>query len=80
MENITKEKSVPLLIFSGPSGVGKGTLLKRFMSEFAENCKMSVSWTTRDPRHGEKEGKEYYFKKMEEFEEVIFIFNKNCKN
>jgi len=50
------------------------------MSEFAENCKMSVSWTTRNPRHGEKEGKEYYFKKMEEFEEVIFIFNKNCKN
>ncbi len=55
-----------LLVISGPSGVGKGTLVKALMDRNSR-IKMSVSATTREPRPGEIEGVHYFFKTEEEF-------------
>ena len=49
-----------LFVISGPSGVGKGTLVKLLLAE-KENIALSVSCTTRAPRAGEVNGREYYF-------------------
>jgi len=57
-----------LLIVSGPSGVGKGTLLRRVLAESGLPLVMSVSATTRKPRPGEVDGKEYHFLSPTEFE------------
>lgn len=59
-----------LLVISGPSGCGKGTVCSRLI-ERNENIKVSVSATTRDMRAGEVEGVTYFFKKKEEFERMI---------
>lgn len=58
-----------VLIVSGPSGVGKGTVVKELLknNEYA----LSVSATTREPREGETHGKEYFFLKKDEFESLI---------
>ena len=56
-----------VLVFSGPSGVGKGTLLKRLFDETDFPLTMSVSATTRAPRPGEKNGVHYWFLSREEF-------------
>ena len=56
-----------VLVFSGPSGVGKGTLLKRLFDETNFPLTMSVSATTRAPRPGEKNGVHYWFLSREEF-------------
>lgn len=58
-----------LFIYSGPSGVGKGTLLKPLIDEGA--AVLSVSATTRAPRPGEKDGVDYHFVSKEEFEKMI---------
>ena len=55
-----------LIVFSGPSGVGKGTVLKEFLQN-RENVALSVSATTRQPRPGEENGVHYYFLTKEEF-------------
>ena len=55
-----------LMVVSGPSGVGKGTLVKRLIKE-REDVVESVSCTTREPRAGEIHGREYYFLSKEEF-------------
>jgi guanylate kinase len=60
-----------LVIISGFSGVGKGTLLNRLMSEYPQDYALSVSATTRAPRAGEQEGVHYFFKTREEFEQMI---------
>jgi guanylate kinase len=57
-----------LLVVSGPSGVGKGTLLRRVFAESGLPLVMSVSATTRTPRPGEVDGKEYHFLSPDEFE------------
>lgn len=57
-----------LLVITGPSGVGKGTLLYRVFAESGLPLMMSVSATTRKPRPGEVDGKEYYFLSLDEFE------------
>ena len=57
-----------LLIVSGPSVVGKGTLLRRVLAESGLPLVMSVSATTRTPRPGEVDGKEYHFLSSDEFE------------
>ena len=57
-----------LLVISGPSGVGKGTLLHRVFAESGLPLTMSVSATTRSPRPGEVNGKEYHFLSRAEFE------------
>ena len=59
-----------LLIFSGPSGVGKGTIVKELRRR-SDKIRLSVSATTRAPRPEDVEGVTYYFKTMEEFEAMI---------
>ena len=66
-----KEKGKGLLIVvSGPSGAGKGTICKRIEKEL-DNIKLSVSMTSRSPRENEVDGKDYYFVTKEEFEHSI---------
>ncbi len=59
-----------LMIVSGPSGVGKGTIVKTIISR-REDVVESVSCTTREPREGEIDGKHYFFITREEFEKRI---------
>lgn len=56
-----------LIVFSGPSGVGKDTLLQRFLPS-REDCVLSVSATTRPPRPGEQDGVQYHFMSREAFQ------------
>ncbi|MDE7445753.1 MAG: guanylate kinase [Lachnospiraceae bacterium] len=64
-----KHKGI-LIVVSGFSGAGKGTLMKQLVHSY-DNYALSVSMTTRNPRPGEEEGKEYFFVSREEFEEKI---------
>lgn len=59
-----------LIIFSGPSGVGKGTVRKYFENDESLNLAFSISMTTRGPRAGEEHGKQYFFVTREEFAEA----------
>ena len=59
-----------LIVISGASGVGKGTVLKGLM-EICENLEFSVSATTRPPRPNEHHGKHYYFITEEAFQEMV---------
>ena len=59
-----------LLVFSGPSGVGKGTVVKELRRR-SDNIRLSVSATTRKPRPEDVEGVTYYFKSEEEFLAMI---------
>ncbi len=59
-----------LVVLSGPSGAGKGTICKAWL-ERNPNAVLSVSVTTRAPRPGEVEGVNYFFKTKEEFEEMV---------
>ncbi|KAG6837155.1 hypothetical protein H0H93_013745 [Arthromyces matolae] len=60
----------PLVLF-GPSGVGKSTLLTRLFAEFPDKFGFSVSHTTRSPRPGEVDGKQYHFVSVQRFRELI---------
>ena len=60
-----------LIVISGPSGVGKGTVRKALFEKKGHDLVYSVSMTTRAPREGEVEGKDYYFVSKEVFEERI---------
>ncbi|MFZ9781785.1 MAG: guanylate kinase [Bacilli bacterium] len=64
-------KSGLLIILSGPSGVGKGTIRKRIMDDPTLKLVYSVSMTTRTIRPGEVEGKDYYFVTPEAFQSAI---------
>lgn len=59
-----------LIVISGFSGVGKGTLVKKLVDSY-DNYALSVSMTTRAPRDGEKDGVSYFFVEKEMFEETI---------
>lgn len=60
---------VPVLVFAGPSGAGKGTLIKRLEEDYGgKYMDFSISHTTRLPREGEKDGVDYYFVDKAEFE------------
>ncbi|MCD8238300.1 MAG: guanylate kinase [Clostridiales bacterium] len=59
-----------LLIISGPSGAGKGTVVKELLKEEGKYC-LSTSVTTRAPRPGEEEGVAYYFRTEKEFKKLI---------
>ena len=59
-----------LIVLSGPSGVGKGTVCKALLARNPQ-VKLSVSATTRAPRPGEIEGVSYFFKTRDEFERMI---------
>ncbi len=65
MKNLKK-----LIILTGPSGVGKGTVVKEILDK-EKNIWLSISATTREPRDGEKEGENYYFLSQEKFKEMI---------
>ena len=60
-----------LIVLSGPSGVGKGTVRKEIFSQPDTAFEYSVSATTRLPRKGEVDGVDYFFKSREDFEEMI---------
>lgn len=60
-----------LIVISGPSGVGKGTVRKALFEKRGHRLVYSVSMTTRSPRDGEKNGKDYYFVSRDEFEKRI---------
>ena len=59
-----------LIVISGPSGAGKGTICSNIRGEMP-NLVYSVSMTTREPRVGEKEGINYFFRTKEEFESLL---------
>ncbi|MCH5160593.1 MAG: guanylate kinase [Clostridiales bacterium] len=58
-----------LVVISGPSGAGKGTICKEVLSR--TDIKGSISVTTRSPREGEVEGVHYYFRTLEEYQQMI---------
>ena len=60
-----------LIVLSGPSGVGKGTVRKELFKQPNTNYEYSISMTTRKPRTGEVDGVDYFFKTREEFEQLI---------
>ena len=60
-----------LIVLSGPSGVGKGTVRKAIFESDDNDFQYSVSMTTRQKREGEVEGVDYYFRTREEFEALI---------
>ena len=59
-----------LIVVSGFSGAGKGTLIKAMLEKY-HNYALSISATTRMPREGEKDGREYFFVSREKFEQMI---------
>ena len=64
-----KRKGI-LIVVSGFSGAGKGTLVKKLVEEY-DGYALSVSATTRQPRAGERDGREYFFMQKEQFEQII---------
>jgi len=60
-----------LIVLSGPSGVGKGTVRKELFSNENTQLHYSISMTTRAPREGEVDGVDYFFKSRETFEQLI---------
>ncbi len=60
-----------LIVLSGPSGVGKGTVRKALFSQPGNDFQYSVSMTTRQPRPGEVNGKDYFFVSKEDFQQHI---------
>ncbi len=58
-----------LIVLSGFSGAGKGTVIKRLREKY--DYSLSISATTRAPREGEVDGKDYYFKTVDEFKSLI---------
>jgi len=70
MKGIKRKQPGVLMVISGPSATGKGTVCKKLMS-VADHLRFSVSVTTRLPRAGEVEGVNYFFRKKEEFQKMI---------
>jgi guanylate kinase len=66
---LNKRRGV-MLVISSPSGAGKSTLCRLLVEEFPDIV-LSISATTRDPRPGEKDGREYYFLTKDDFEKRL---------
>lgn len=60
-----------LVVVSGFSGAGKGTLMKELLTSHPQQYALSISATTRKPRTGEEHGREYFFLSKDEFEQMI---------
>lgn len=60
-----------LIVVSGFSGAGKGTIMKRLLEKYGNDYALSISATTRKPRKGEVHGREYFFRTVDEFEKMI---------
>lgn len=67
---IQKNRGI-LTVVSGFSGAGKGTIMKELLKRYEGQYALSVSATTRKPREGEVDGREYFFRTTEEFEQMI---------
>ena len=67
---IRKNRGI-LTVVSGFSGSGKGTIMKELMKKYADSYALSISATTRNPRPGETNGVEYFFRTKEQFEQMI---------
>jgi guanylate kinase len=66
--DVTQDRKIAnLIVLSGPSGVGKSTVLRRLLARHADRLRLSVSATTRPPRPGEADGVDYYFLSDAEF-------------
>ena len=65
------ENKGKLVVISGFSGAGKGTLMKALMKEYGDSYALSVSETTRNPRPGEMDGVDYFFVTKDKFEQMI---------
>ena len=70
MDTMDKNTRGALLVLSGPSGTGKGTVCKVVRDSLGDNLAYSISATTRKPRTGEEHGREYFFFTKEEFEDL----------
>ena len=66
----TNEGRGILFVVSSPSGGGKGTLIQRVLNK-VPNLSYSVSFTTRPPRNGEEDGREYFFVTKEQFKRMV---------
>ena len=64
------ERQGILAVVSGFSGAGKGTLMKELLRRY-DNYALSISATTRSPREGEVDGREYFFVSKERFQQMI---------
>lgn len=64
------KKQGSLVVVSGFAGTGKGTVMKELLKRY-DSYALSISATTRNPRPGEVDGREYFFKTKEEFEQMI---------
>ena len=71
MEDVIYMKRGLLIVLSGPSGVGKGTIIKRFIDNPDLNLAYSVSMTTREKRPGEIDGVNYIYATKEEFNQAV---------
>lgn len=60
-----------LIVLSGPSGVGKGTVRKKVFKDLSLNLAYSISMTTREPRNSEKDGVDYFFVTLDQFQKMI---------
>ena len=67
---VKRRKSGTLIVLSGPSGAGKGTICNELLKQ-VDTLSLSISMTTRSPRGNEADGKDYYFVTKEQFEEDI---------
>ena len=65
------DKKGILIVVSGFSGSGKGTIMKELLSRYPDTYALSISATTRSPREGEVDGREYFFVSKDEFEKMI---------
>jgi guanylate kinase len=70
LETYTTPRTGRLIVFTGPSGVGKGTLLRALRDRYPA-LRLSVSATTRSPRPGEVQGQDYYFVSREQFQAMV---------
>ena len=68
-----KKERGQLIVLSGPSGVGKSTVIAELFAQ-RSNIYFSVSYTTRQPRVGEQDGVNYNFVSREEFERIKFLY------
>lgn len=60
-----------LIVISGPSAAGKGTICRELLKNYKDNFELSISATTRKPREGEVEGVNYFFKDKDEFARMV---------